>query len=140
MGEDAYLGGSRPGMVGSLREALGIQAEEGLGLSDFDTGELEIDYDSINNPQTPKDLTESSLYGLKKALSAASTDGATEAKLSFLADYGVQHVEQAQSADDVIRFILALDPLPTASPHSLVSRLFAAAHRAAAYAARASSR
>jgi hypothetical protein len=70
---------------------------------------------------------------LRHTLSPASTDVATDAKLEWLAAYGAQQAAQAQSARDVLRFLLALDDNPAASPHSLVSRIFARAQQAKAY-------
>jgi hypothetical protein len=120
-------------MVGTLREALGVEAPGRDGLVDFDTDELEVDYDYIREPQSEQDLTDASLYMLRHTLSPASTDVATDAKLEWLAAYGAQQAAQAQSARDVLRFLLALDDNPAASPHSLVSRIFARAQQAKAY-------
>ena len=140
MGEDTYLGGSNPGMVGALRDALGIHRQPDLGLVEFDPGELEFDTSYVSEPQTQADLIDAAVYEMKKGLGPASQDLATEAKIKFLAAWGAQQAQEAQSADDVIRFILALDENPQKNPHGLVTRLFAAAQRAKAYTMRTKNR
>lgn len=75
---------------------------------------------------------------LRAKLTPAAKEPDALPMLRWISEYAATQAHD--SADDVIRFIMALDPSPEASPHALVSRLFAAAQRAKAYADRVKSR